>query len=103
MEREPCVPKCEFMDFDEEGHFYCKFYDSILKINYEQGHKIVVNRCEDCSKEGLIGKNSVKESVRKLKQELSWMMDNFYSMKDGIEEGATNIYRQLKELEKEEK
>ena len=63
---------------------------------------MVVSRCDECINEGTIGTNSRGEYVRKFKQHLGWMADNFYSFKDDFETELTHMYRLIKELEEDE-
>lgn len=95
-----CVKKCEFQDFDGEC-FYCKLYETELETIVDTS-KLMVNRCQECISEGTIGTNTKDEYVRKIKQHLGWMADNFYSFKDDFEEELTHMYRIIKELEEDE-
>jgi hypothetical protein len=96
-----CVTKCEFQEFDGEC-FWCKLYEKELETTIEES-KIMVHRCQDCIDDGTIGTNTKEEYVRKFKQHLGWMADNFYSFKDDFEEELTHLYRLIKELEDDER
>jgi len=100
-----CVNKCDYLLFGN-GKFYCKLYEESLlatkELSIDDPDNLRVTRCEKCIKEELIGSNTVAEFVRKAKQELGWMGDSIYSMKDDIEEGMTRIYQFLKDLEENE-
>lgn len=106
MDRPNCVNRCEFLRFGE-GSFYCKFYDKInlhseIKTS-EDGDDLLVYRCQDCIDEGQIGNNTLEEKIRKTKQMLGWLMDSFYSFKDDFETELTDVFRTLKEIEKDQK
>ena len=97
-----CVRKCEFQEFDG-NEFYCNLYEKELKPSYAQIYeKVYVIRCQQCIDEGTIGSNTKQEYVRKFKQHLGWMADNFYSFKDDFETELTNLYRLIKEFEDDE-
>ena len=100
-----CVNKCDYLKFGS-GKFYCKLYDEELMANkalsIESPDDLSVIRCEKCIKEELIGSNTSEETVRKIKQELGWMGDSIYQMKDEIEEGMTRMYKFLREFEERE-
>ena len=95
-----CLNKCEFLDFDN-GLFRCKFYKKGLESSYhELRKKNVVERCNECVDEDVIGSNTIEESVKKIKQRLGFIGDTFYSFKDDFETELTEIYRIIKHLEK---
>lgn len=95
-----CVLKCEFQEFDGEG-FSCNLYEKELETTIEVS-KLMVHRCKECIDEGTIGTNTKGEYVRKFKQHLGWIGDNFYSFKDDFETELTHLYRLIKELEDDE-
>ena len=97
-----CVKKCEFQEFDGEC-FECKLYDKRLGTRIDEEECLIVYRCHNCIDEGTIGTNTKKEYVRKFKQHLGWLADNFYSFKDDFEEELTHLYRLAKELEDDER
>lgn len=100
-----CVDKCDYLLFGS-GKFYCNFYKEELtagkSLSIENPDNLSVTRCEKCIKEELIGSNTTQETARKFKQELGWMGDALYQMKDDIEEGMTRMYKILRELEERE-
>lgn len=97
-----CVRRCEFQEFDG-NNFECSLYDEELKTSYSDIYeKVYVIRCKQCIDEGTIGSNTKDEYVRKFKQHLGWMADNFYSFKDDFETELTHLYRLIKELEEDE-
>lgn len=98
-----CLSGCEFQKL-KEGKFYCEYYN--LKLEYDVDSlqsNIKIMRNELCINEGLIGKNSIDEKAKKIKYRVGLLMDSFYSFKDDIESEVTEIYRNLKELENEDK
>lgn len=100
-----CVKGCEFREYKDDWKFHCTLYNEQLPIETKDlgggAYTVKTLRCERCIEEGEIGNNTSKEKIKKLKTHIGWMMDFFYSFKDDMEEEVSNIYRIVKELEKE--
>jgi len=94
-----CVKNCEFLEF-KNGYFYCRFYESDLKTELDL-NSIILYKCEKCLEEGKIVPNILYLSSIKVKKQLSWIMDSFYSFKDEFEENITEIYKVLRKIEDE--
>ena len=98
---EKCVENCEFIEFNN-GSFYCKFYESDLKTELDID-SIILYKCKKCIEEGKIGSDKRYLLSIKIKKQLGWLMDSFYSFKDDIEKDATEIYRIIRNIEDEHK
>ena len=93
-----CLDDCvNFSIF--EGKPTCKFYDKSLLVNSHSG---VISRCVECKNAGVVGINCNIERINLLKRQLGWLADNFYSFKDDFESNLTDIYRLLKQMEKDD-
>ena len=98
-----CLSGCDFQKLTN-GKFYCEYYNCELEFNVESMcDNIKIMRCENCINEKLIGQNSIQEKAKKVKYRIGLIMDSFYSFKDDIESQVTEIYRNLKDLENEDK
>jgi hypothetical protein len=98
-----CVKNCEFSIFSN-GRFTCSYYDKDLdykKHIKDDIENIVLLRCSDCVQEGIIGNDINIENIRKLKKNLGWLGDSFYSHKDEFESSLTEMYRILKRMEED--
>jgi len=96
-----CLRGCEFQKLEGEK-FYCEYYRSDLEFDVDDLlSNIKIMRCATCINDGLIGKNSIDEKVKKIKHRMGLMMDSFYSFKDDLESEVTEMYRILKDLENE--
>jgi hypothetical protein len=96
---EECVNGCEFLEFIN-GKFRCKYYNKDIWATFSDSH-IHLSRCKECEEDGLVGKNTISERIRKLKKYMGWMADSFYSHKDEFEDSLTEMYRIIKAMEDE--
>ena len=94
-----CLEECEFLKF-RNGVFNCDYYEKMLHtIVLDNAKGFELERCNECIEEGIVGSNTINESVKKVKFRLGLIGDSFYSFKDDFETELTEIYRILKDLE----
>lgn len=95
---EVCVKNCEFLRFNEST-FNCLYYESDLKAEVDDLRNVSPLRCEECIKEGIMGKETTHTQAQKIKKILGLMGDSFYSYKDDFETLLTEMYRVAKKME----
>jgi len=74
------------------------YYNCVL-TNYTQNDKVIIERCNECIDESLVGSDTKEEDLAKIKKSIGWLGDIFYSFKDDFENILTEAYRSIKKLE----
>jgi len=95
-----CVKNCDQIIFGDNS-FHCNLYDEKLEFNHDL-KSITVLRCDECVNDEIIGSNTDQEKARKLKKLLGYMADSFYSHKDEFEDALTEMYRIIRDFERED-